>query len=145
MLILWCAVLSHPVVTESLGLRGPKPTRPLCPWDGFSRQEYWSRLPCPPPGDLSNPGIEPRSPALQADSSPSEPPGKPKNTGVGSLSLPQGIFPTQESNQGLLHCRQILYEMNYWGSPPNTILLVKTMLYRRSRCSNFFLFSVFKM
>ena len=39
------------------------PTRLLCPW-GFSRQEYWSGLPCPPPGDLPNPGIEPRSPAL---------------------------------------------------------------------------------
>ena len=44
---------------------------------GFSRQEYWSGLPCPPPGDLPNPGIEPRSPAMQADSFPSEPPGKP--------------------------------------------------------------------
>ena len=61
------------------------------------------------PRDLSNPGIEPRSPALQMDSLPSEPPGKPKNTGVGSLFLLQGIFPTQESNWGLLHCRQILY------------------------------------
>ena len=39
----------------------------------FSRQEYWSGLPFPPPGDLPNPGIEPRSPALQADSLPSEP------------------------------------------------------------------------
>ena len=37
---------------------------------GFSRQEYWSVLPCPPPGDLSDPGIEPMSPALQADSLP---------------------------------------------------------------------------
>ena len=44
---------------------------------GFSRQEYWSGLPCPPPGGLPNPGIEPGSPALQADSFPSEPPGKP--------------------------------------------------------------------
>ena len=34
---------------------------------GFSRQEYWSGLPCPPPGDLPNPGIKPRSPALQMD------------------------------------------------------------------------------
>ena len=51
--------------------------------------------------DLPNPAIEPRSPALQADSLPSEPPGKPKNTGVGSLSLLQGIFPTHESTQGL--------------------------------------------
>ena len=44
---------------------------------GFSRQEYWSGLPCPPPGDLPNPGIEPGSSALQANSLPSEQPGKP--------------------------------------------------------------------
>ena len=43
---------------------------------GFSRQEYWSRLPFPPPGDLPDPGIKPGSPALQADALPSEPPGK---------------------------------------------------------------------
>ena len=43
----------------------------------FSRQEYWSGLPLPSPKDLPNPGIEPGSPALQADASPSEPPGKP--------------------------------------------------------------------
>ena len=40
---------------------------------GFSRQEYWSGLPFPSPGDLPNPEIEPRSPTLQADSLPSEP------------------------------------------------------------------------
>ena len=74
----------------------------------FSRQEYWTGLPCPPPEDLPNPGIKPRSPILQADSLPSEPPAKPKNTGVGSLSLPQGIILTQELNQVFLHCRQIL-------------------------------------
>ena len=43
----------------------------------FSRQEYWSGLPFPSSGDRPNPGIEPESPALQADSLPSEPPGKP--------------------------------------------------------------------
>jgi len=43
---------------------------------GFSRQEYWSGLPFPSPGDLPDPGIESRSPALQADSLPSEPPEK---------------------------------------------------------------------
>ena len=48
------------------------PARLLCLW-GFSRQEYWSGLPFLPPEDLPNPGIEPRSPALQADSLPSEP------------------------------------------------------------------------
>ena len=46
---------------------------------GFSRQVYWSGLPFPSPGDLPNPGIEPRSPELQADALPSEPPGKPKD------------------------------------------------------------------
>ena len=44
---------------------------------GFSRQEYWSALPFPSPGDLPNPGIEPGSPALEADALISEPPGKP--------------------------------------------------------------------
>ena len=45
---------------------------------GFSSQEYWSGLPCPPPGDLPNRGIKPRSPTLQTGSLPSEPPGKPR-------------------------------------------------------------------
>ena len=44
---------------------------------GFPRQEYWSGLPFPSPGDLPYPGIKPGSPALQADPLPSEPPGKP--------------------------------------------------------------------
>ena len=59
---------------------------------GFSRQECWSGLPFPSLGDLPDPGIEPGSPALQADALPSE----------GSL-LSQG------SNPGRLHCRQTLY------------------------------------
>ena len=98
-------------------------------------------------GDLPDPGIEPRPPALQADSLLSEPPGKPlsspkqvseshsvvsdslrprglyspwnslgQNTGMGCLSLLQGIFPTQESNWGLLRCRGILYQLSYQGS-----------------------------
>ena len=62
-------------------------------------------------------GIKPSSPALQVDSLPAEPQGKPKDTGVGSLSLLQLIFLTQESNQGLLHCRWILYQLSYQGSP----------------------------
>ena len=51
---------------------------------GFSRQEYWSGLPFPSPGDLPNPGIEPSSPGLQADALPSEPPGK-----ISKVVLPQ--------------------------------------------------------
>ena len=76
----------------------------------FSKPEYWSGKPFPGPGDLSNPRIKPRSLTLQADSLSAEQKGKPKNTGVGSLSLLQCIFP---SNQGLLHCRRILYQLSY--------------------------------
>ena len=104
----------------------------------------WVLFSFPPPGDLPDPGIEPGSPALQTDSSPSEPSGTLKSeseshsvvsdslrshgiyspwnspgqdTGVGSLSLLQGIFPTQGSNPGLPHYRQILYQLSYEGSP----------------------------
>ena len=84
------------------------------PWNP---PEYWSGQPFPSPGNLPNPGIEPRSPTLQVDSLPAEPQGKSKNTGVGSLSLLQGIFLTQESNPGLPHYRQILYQLSHKGSP----------------------------
>ena len=84
----------------------------------FSRPEYWRGQPFPSPRDLPNPGIEPRSPALQADSSPAEPQGKPKNTGVGSLSLLQRIFLTQEPN---LHCRRSLYQLSHQGRPEGPV------------------------
>ena len=112
---------------------------------GFSRQEYWSELPCPPPGDLSHPGIKPLSlhcrqilyhlshqwkwklitrvwlfaTVLQLYS-PWNSPGQ--NTGVGSLSLLQGIFLTPESNWGLPHCRQILYQLSYQRRPWATLV-----------------------
>ena len=54
---------------------------------------------------------------IAGDSLPAEPQGKPKNTREGSLSLLQRIFPTQESNRGLLHCRRILYQLSHQGSP----------------------------
>ena len=150
---------------------------------GFSRQEYWSGLPFPSPGDLPNLGIKPGSPALHSDafnlwatreaqeqgSNPGPCPGRwilnhwttrefptifnfihgllhnydsvsescsvvsyslqlthglfsswnspGHNTRVDTLSLFQGIFPTQESNPGLLHCRRILYQLSHKGSP----------------------------
>ena len=93
-----CAVHSRSVVSNSLWRRGLYPARLLCP-RGFPRQEYWSELPCPPPGDLLNSGIEPRSPTLQADSLLSEPLGKPKNTGVGSCSLLWGICQPRDRTQ----------------------------------------------
>ena len=98
---------SRSVASDSLrphGLHGILQARAL-EWEAF-----------PSPGDLPNPGMEPRPTALQADSLPAEPQGKPKNTGVGSLSLLLQIFPTQELNQRLLHRRQILYQLRYQGS-----------------------------
>ena len=129
---------------------------------GFSRQEYWSGLPCPPPGNLPIPGIEPTSlifpelagryfttsvtwqipnyseltkPRLKSESvshsvvsNSLQPHGvgparllcpwdfPSKNTGVGCHFLLQGIFPTQQSYPGLLHCRHILYQLSYKGS-----------------------------
>ena len=74
---------------------------------GFSRQDYWSGLQCPSPGDLPNPGIEPSSPSLQADSLPSEPPGKP-------------IVPVQSGSRNcFLHSIFILFRSwTGWGWPP---------------------------
>ena len=114
---------------------------------GFPRQEYWSGLPFLSPGDLPHPGMEPTSPVSptwQVDSLPVSYLGSPRSdivkvaqscqtlcdpmdysvhgilqasTGEGSLSLLQGIFPTQGLNPGLPHCRWILYQPSYRGSP----------------------------
>ena len=83
------------------------------------------------------PTQEPRSPALQEDSLPSESPGKLKNTGMGSLSLLPGIFPTQELSQDLLHCREVLYQLSYQGSPhlPTYVLIFHGM--RMSQLLNY--------
>ena len=83
----------------------------------FSRQEYLSGLPFLSPGDLLDPEMEPVSPALQADFLPSEALGKPKKMRVGNLSLLYRIFLTEASNLGLLHYRQILYQLSYQGNP----------------------------
>ena len=98
-----------------------------------SLPEYWSGWPFPSPGDLPNPEIKSRSPTLQVDSLPAEPQGKPKNTGVGSLSLLQWIFLTQESNRSLPHCRWILYQLRYQGSQIGKIhLIIATAFLRKS-------------
>ena len=88
------------------------------------------------PGGLPNPGVKPRSPALQADSLPLEPQGKPNNTGVGSLTLLQWIFLTEEPNQGLLHCRQILYQVSYQGIPTHKQIFDPGSLYIHSQLSS---------
>ena len=87
------SVVSDSVTPWTVACQTPLPM-------GFSRQGYWSGLPCPPPGDLPSPGVKPRSPTLKVDSLPAEPQGKLKNIGVGSLSLLQQIFPTQGEGIG---------------------------------------------
>ena len=71
-------VLSHSAVSDSVTPRTVGRQAPLSM--GFSRQEYWSGLSCPPPWDLPNPEIQPSSPTLQADSLPPEPSGKPRRS-----------------------------------------------------------------
>ena len=82
---------------------------------GFSWQEYWSGLPFPSPGDLPDPGIEPGSPALEADALTSEPPGKPSigdcNAKVGSQETPGvtgkfGLGIQNEAGQRLEFCQE---------------------------------------
>ena len=85
----------------------------VCTVHGILQARILEWVAFPSPGDLPNPGIKPRSLALQVDSLLAEPQGKLKNTEVGSLSFLQWIFLTQELNQGLLHCWQILYQLSY--------------------------------
>ena len=83
----------------------------------FSRPENCCGQSFPSPGDLSNPGVKPRSPAFQANSLLDELRRKPKNTEVGNLAHLQQILSTQELNQGLLHWKRIHHELSYQGSP----------------------------
>ena len=83
---------------------------------GILQARILSGQPFPSSGDFPNPEIEPKSPILRVDSSPAEPQAKPKDTGVGSLSLLQRIFLTQELNWGLMHCRLIFNNLSYQGS-----------------------------
>ena len=73
--LLLCVFMSSSVMFDSATPRTVARQAPLSM--GFPRQEYWSGLPFPPPGDLPDPGVKPGSPALEANSLPSEPPGKP--------------------------------------------------------------------
>ena len=91
---------SHLVVLNSLWPHQAPPSM------GFPRQEYWSGLSFPSPGDLSNPGIEPRSPALQEDALTSEPPGKPSKSSM-------EYSPNQETNLSLLKNRITLWWKRY--------------------------------
>ena len=72
---------------------------------GFSRQEYWSGLPFPSPGDLPNPGVEPGSPALQTDALPSETPGKPHRKTQFRLQFSWSVMSNSLWPHGLQHTR----------------------------------------
>ena len=102
-----CAVLSHSVMSDSLQPQQASLFIAILQ----ARILEWGATPSS--WGSSQPRTEPRSPALQVDSLLSELPGKPKNPRVGSLSLLQGNFLTQESNWGLLHCRQIIYQLTF--------------------------------
>ena len=84
-------------------------------------QEYWNGLPCPPPGDLPNPGIEPRSPALQGVCLPSEPPGKPHEALCAMLKM--GAWYQSDPglrtdfvfiNYGTSHMLTTIFTYNMW-------------------------------
>ena len=110
-----CPILCDPMDCSSPGssVHGDSPARVLqwvaIPFSrGSSQPRDWTQVSC-----------------IAADSLPSEPPGKHKNTGVDSLSLLQGTFPTQESNQGLQDCRRIFYQLSYQESPIWDIFTLK--------------------
>ena len=126
-------VFSPSVGSDSLWPHGLYPARLLCLW-GFSRQEYWGGLPCPPPGDLPNPGIEPRSLILQVDSLPSEPPGKPMKSGVGSIPSPRDIpNPRIELESSSLQTDSLLALS---GKPMYGVLLLLLLLFSNSVVSD---------
>ena len=102
---------------------------------GLLQARILERVAFPFSRDLPNPGIEPRSPALQVDSLPAEPQGKHKYIGVGSLSLLLRIFLTQELNRGLLHCRWMLYQLSYQGSPHMVMQIYIIMKYIEFICA----------
>ena len=92
---------SHSVVSDSL--------RPHGLYSGILQAKILEWVTFPFSRESSKPRDQTQVPPLQADSLPAEPQGKPKNTGVGSLSLLQWIFLTQELNRCLLRCSRILY------------------------------------
>ena len=113
-----------------------KPARLLCPWDSPGKNTVLGSMPSSRAS--SHPRDWTQAPCIAGDSLPSEPPGKPKNSGVRSLSLLQGIFVTQELNRGLLRIRQILYQLNYQGSLPVTVSAGKTNFWNKSQSASIF-------
>ena len=104
--VLSCSVRSNSVTPWTVGCQAPMSM-------GFPRKEYWNGFPCSPPGDLPNPGIKPRYPTLQWILYHLSHQWSPRILEWVAYPFYRGIFPTQELNQGLLYCRQILYQLSY--------------------------------
>ena len=100
--VVLCAVLCCSVVSNSAT---PWPTRFLCPWE-FSRPEYWSGYPCPPPGGLPTPGIKPSFPPLQEDSLPIEPLGK--TSQYRKITLASGQKRQRRYKKGLISYQDLM-------------------------------------
>ena len=109
-------LLSRSVVSNSLRPHGWQPARLLCPW-GFSRLGYWNRLPWPSFRGSSQPRGCTQVSCTAGGFFTVWATRRAQEHSSGSLSLLQGSLSTQESNWGLLHCRQILYQLSYPGSP----------------------------
>ena len=109
------AVLSHSVVSNSMTAWTVGCQASLSM--GILQARILEEVAMPSSRGSSQPRDQTQVSILQMDSLPSEPPGKLMNSQVGSQSLLQGIFPTQELNSDLLHCRHILYQLSYQGRP----------------------------
>ena len=113
--------VSCSVVSDSLNPRTVPHHTPLSM--GFSRQEYWSGLPCPPPEDFPSPGIEPGSPALQEDSLLSEPPGKSRYSG----EEPSSDLLIDRSSAGLVSSQTTLACL-LTLPPPSCVMVTSDMV-----------------
>ena len=122
-----CSTLCDP-------MDGSPPGSPVL---GFSRQEYWSRLPFLSPGDLSDPGIKPRSPALQADALPNEPPGKPNLHSKRSWSQLSGLLTVWSTIAFWIPWNHYVWEVcsaNRWDAPKTAMPAASIGQHKRPNC-----------
>ena len=110
------AVLSRSGMSDSLQAHGLQAARLVCPWR-FSKQQCQNGLPCPPPGDLPNPGIKLRPPTLQADSLPFESQAKTQEYWSGQPIPSLGDLPHPGIEPGSPSLQRILYQLSCQGSP----------------------------
>ena len=124
-LIYICVYLSHSVIHLFVTSWTVAHQAPLSM--GFSRQEYCNELPFPSPGDLPDPGIEPGSPTLQADSLPSEPPGK-SGTRKTRGRINGSLLELGHINSSLLASKEELYGFYSWADTLVNVWMVVILL-----------------